>query len=1339
MRQMSACSRLHFRLGRAGRVLGPIISRQRDEPSMLHRGELKWLLVALLLGFGLAPAGSAARAPLEGDHWPHTAPGSAGHLAWSAPGGPMHSALVVLEETPVVDRLASAGALDAPLADRLARPGPTSVAAAIKRRTVPPVEVERLDQMLQAHQQPLREALERLGLRVVSRYTAVANALLVHGTAEQLLAAKRLAGVAAVEPAPRFRPLLARSVPHIGASAVAADYGFEGQGSVIAVIDSGIDYTHAAFGGPGTAEAYAAASSAVTVITDTWQGQPLFPAGRVVGGWDFVGSRYTTPELCPPEQAAAGRCTSTPEPDPDPFDEYGHGTMVAGIAAGQETASLARGVAPAASLVALKIYGSAQAGNGIDEAVDVVLDALEWCARVNLGLPVPGVAPDHVDVANLSLGEPYGQAGRQFDAAIARATATGVVVVAAAGNSGNLPYALSAPSASPLALSVASSVPPGQLQLEARWDGVTERYDALEGTVTAPLARMGRLEGQLAWLGQACPGDEPVQDALGRIALVGSGGCSDREKVLYAQSRGARALVAIAGEEGRRVMTGDPTGIALAGVMIDRAPGERLRDLVVSGVTVTAILDPAQENADAIWTLSARGPSVHGALKPDLTAPGAGILSASLGAGSGGSAASGTSAATPHVAGAVALLWQRSRQERLALSAADIGALLMNYSLPGVHPLGAAATSPVAVSRQGAGRLDVYAAVRGRFLARAGALASLHLGERSSNRGQEVLHASVQLHNLTDEEIRLVPSLVLRNPEHAPALQAELPSGVLVAGRETAQLEVSFRLDTGRVPEWTLRGQPRASAEALDRLEIDGWLVLTPSDPLGNPRAGIPAAQVPFRILPRRATRAYLAQWEVPVGSTPGRLVFQNLSPHNGWVELFHVPANGEQGDPDEPEVAGGLDIQYVGVRFDTPASQPSRPELSLAIALHEVATVPQRTSYEVYLDVDRDGRPDFRLRNGTRRALGASPSPDEMAVALGRWDPASQEVTDERIIGPQKADLFTRVTMLSVPIGELGLAEPAPIAFYVVHRGLTEDWLGLPAFDVAPDGALTAPGAWYSYDPAATSYRPESWTVGMAGSALATATLLAGQGHEAVPLLVVFPDNPFEWPDSQAVRVMPGRPGAGPPGPRPAYLPLAVNRERLTPETPTEKMVSEAVKKLAQVTKFRTLYDERDYRHGVDRSAVGQWLYTFNGPELVYIVFSPEAGHPIAEYIRRLTTVWERWEGAERYSCSSRRDRIWLSGDLVAILERDFAGPGWKADQPESGEFSSRPVWRLIRAAPGAGAQERVYIDRETALPLFFSHLEGDVLRPARVLTYTLYDFEDPRIRFRGLNIPCP
>jgi len=165
-----------------------------------------------------------------------------------------------------------------------------------------------------------------------------------------------------------------------------------GKGITIAVIDTGIDYTHPDLGGC------------------------FGPGCKVKGGWDFGDN------------------------DADPMDVVGHGTQVAGIAAAN---GVLRGVAPEASLLAYKIA----AKSAVTESA--MIAALERASDPDGD---PSTA-DRPDVINLSLA--FG-GGPDAPGALAtdRAVDLGIVVAVAAGNAGPLYWSIVAPGTSAKAITV---------------------------------------------------------------------------------------------------------------------------------------------------------------------------------------------------------------------------------------------------------------------------------------------------------------------------------------------------------------------------------------------------------------------------------------------------------------------------------------------------------------------------------------------------------------------------------------------------------------------------------------------------------------------------------------------------------------------------------------------------------------------------------------------------------------------------------------------------------------------------------------------------------------------
>lgn len=159
---------------------------------------------------------------------------------------------------------------------------------------------------------------------------------------------RRLPYVAAVYEDVAVHACLTESVPIVGAPEVWSSYGVSGAGVKVAVIDTGIDYTHPDLGGC------------------------LGSGCRVAGGWDFVND------------------------DADPRDDAGHGTHVAGIIAANGTL---KGVAPGATLLAYKVLDAT--GNGsLSDIIAALERALQDGARVaNLSLGAPGNPDDPLSVA----------------------------------------------------------------------------------------------------------------------------------------------------------------------------------------------------------------------------------------------------------------------------------------------------------------------------------------------------------------------------------------------------------------------------------------------------------------------------------------------------------------------------------------------------------------------------------------------------------------------------------------------------------------------------------------------------------------------------------------------------------------------------------------------------------------------------------------------------------------------------------------------------------------------------------------------------------------------------
>ena len=568
---------------------------------------------------------------------------------------------------------------------------------------------------LQQAQQVVVDALAgpQFAASVLYRAQRVYNGVAAVVDADKLEALRALPGVKGVHPLIPKHTTNSTSVPFIGAPQVWAGAGHTatGTGVKVGLIDTGIDYLHADFGGSGNYR------------TDGIYVAPNWPrTAKVVGGWDFVGDNYDPLSL----DASA----NTPQPDPDPMDcaTNGHGTHVAGTLAGYGvtaagttyagpwntstpfgTLKIGPGVAPGAQLYALRIFGC-------QGSTEMVVPAIEWALDPNQD----GNFADHLDVISMSLGASFGSPDDPDEVASNNAASAGVIVVAAAGNDGDGFFITGDPAAADRAISVAAAGDPGASDYffhVASPSGFGSDIQATPAGFGPPLPAAG-LAGDLV---QTSPADAcgPLTNGSaigGKIALIDRGGtkpdgstCTFVWKVAAAQAAGAAGVIVDNNRDStvRVIMSddGSKTTITVPSVFISQNDGQSLKaDLPSPGVNGNIYRVSA---ADQIASFSSRGPRLPDfALKPDIAAPGLQIFSAAVGTGTGGFYADGTSMATPHVSGAMALLkqihptWTVEELKALVMNTADHDVFLNpGHTLPMVGP-----------GRVGAGRVDVAAA-----------------------------------------------------------------------------------------------------------------------------------------------------------------------------------------------------------------------------------------------------------------------------------------------------------------------------------------------------------------------------------------------------------------------------------------------------------------------------------------------------------------------------------------------------------------------------------------------------------------------------------------------------
>src|SRR2546423_4758157 len=129
-------------------------------------------------------------------------------------------------------------------------------------------EKDAIKAQLRSQQDALRAGIEGLGGSVLATYQSAYNGIKVRIARDGMAGLASLPGVVAVRPLQLMKPENVRGVPLVGAPTVWQNLGMHGEGVKVAIIDTGIDYTHATFGGPGTAAAYTLAHASETMPAD---------------------------------------------------------------------------------------------------------------------------------------------------------------------------------------------------------------------------------------------------------------------------------------------------------------------------------------------------------------------------------------------------------------------------------------------------------------------------------------------------------------------------------------------------------------------------------------------------------------------------------------------------------------------------------------------------------------------------------------------------------------------------------------------------------------------------------------------------------------------------------------------------------------------------------------------------------------------------------------------------------------------------------------------------------------------------------------------------------------
>jgi subtilisin family serine protease len=856
----------------------------------------------------------------------------------------------------------------------------------------------------------------------------------------------------------------ANSVSFIGGRA-AKELGLSGAGIRVGVIDTGVDYTHAMFGGAGTPDAYSSNDPA-TVEPGS------FPTEKVIGGIDLVGSKY--------DASSFDESAHIPHPDGDPLDEAGHGSHVAGTIAGHgDDIHTYTGVAPDARLYAIKIFGKdGSTGTG------AILAAFEYAADPNQDLDVS----DRLDVVNLSLGSDWGTRYSLYDSSIANLAAVGTVTVCAGGNAGPTPYIVGSPGSAERAISVAATIddspwnwkfPAVRFVHPGNGDDLQRIYDA---AFSKPAVEAQGVGGKLVYIGlAAAPLDADEKAALaGNVALIDRGEVAFQDKVSVAFDGGAIGVVMVNNnpDEPFTMGGGDPPKtFPIPAVMITQAVGTTLKNEIAAGQTATVTFSTGRtvdqpEYIDSLTDFSSRGPrSLDGLIKPELTAPGQGIISAKMGGGFEGVKMNGTSMASPHVAGAMALL----RQAHPDADVAELKSRVMNTGAP-VHD----ASGPAGVAAQGAGRLRIVEATQTALVLDP---PSVSLGIIAASAPQSISRV-IQVKNTSDAAVKATLSFTPK-----PGLTISAPSTLDVPAHATRSVTIGFKVDLGD------------SAEPVT--ELDNLIHIS---------SGIGAAAqtlvLPVLAEGTRGSKIDLAEF-TRTKDGPFTLALSNKGPLSGEAIPFNLL--GQQNASTQESACALASAGYRIVKTTDEKTNESRSMLEFGVRLAQPLSTWIHCDVSVLFDTNNDGVPEQELAGTSDSSLW----PEAPADPFGSFLVDAPKMRELRAQAERDTTAGKEVTASGasavLDIQPFAYFDHSPIAIVAADMSkIAKTPNGMIRFKVGTLGAtrddFIGHSAWYLVDPNKIAFRdlPASLPVASGGAALLSATSYDRKDS----LLVYLPQN---------------------------------------------------------------------------------------------------------------------------------------------------------------------------------------------------------------------------------------
>ena len=345
--------------------------------------------------------------------------------------------------------------------------------------------------------------------------------------------------------------------------------------------------------------------------------------------------------------------------DSIPQDTNGHGTQVTGIIAADGQLI---GIAPKVEIFSYRV-----SSDGESVPSDLIIKAINRAVE------------DRVDIINISLGVNMTHA--KIDNAVNNAIDHGIVVVAAAGNSGPDKSTIGSPARNPNAITVGATYNNRDSSMVSTLQVGETQFQVLPMLGTNIIS--DPISTDIIFGKYSRENDFDDLDVRGKIVLAERGGETPDEivffsdKEIFASKNGAKGLVVYNNQPGIffgeliHEYVSEDYYPSIPTVSMTREEGLELRKILESETSATLNVF---NHPDFIATFSARGPVSPFYQKPDLVAPGVFVNTTSLK--NFYNITSGTSYAAPHVSGAIALLLEKNPE----LTPHDIKSILITTS-----------------------------------------------------------------------------------------------------------------------------------------------------------------------------------------------------------------------------------------------------------------------------------------------------------------------------------------------------------------------------------------------------------------------------------------------------------------------------------------------------------------------------------------------------------------------------------------------------------------------------------------------------------------------------------